>query len=102
VVLPDSVPREDWDAFVEFRRGTKFTPHAQQLAIDRLIELAGQGHPPGDVLRQSIMNGWRGLFPLKGSNHDQHNGNRQAGRGYGGGFAHALGHLEQMGAERNG
>jgi hypothetical protein len=32
------------------------------LKLDNLNE---QGHPPGQVLRQSVFNGWQGLFPIR-------------------------------------
>jgi hypothetical protein len=55
-------------AFVEYRKSIKapMTERAIQLAVKKLEDLA-----PGDpsaqtaILNQSVLNGWKGLFPLK-------------------------------------
>lgn len=39
--------------------------YAQKLAINRLAELAAQGHTPSAVLEQSIFNCWQGLFEVR-------------------------------------
>lgn len=67
-VLPADIPQAEWDAFVEMRRMTKhpMTDHAKRLAINDLRTiLAKHGHPFADVLNQSTLNNWRGLFALK-------------------------------------
>jgi hypothetical protein len=67
--LPDCIGREDWRAWCEFRRsiGPKapWTRKAAELGISALVELSALGHPPKLVIEQSILNGWKGLFPLK-------------------------------------
>ncbi len=38
---------------------------AQKLAIDELEKLKSQGHDPVACINQSILNGWKGIFPVK-------------------------------------
>jgi hypothetical protein len=66
-VLPDWVPREDWDAFVEMRKaiGHPLTGEGKKRAVKELSKLREQGNDPAAVLNASILNSWRGLFPLK-------------------------------------
>ncbi|UZV40779.1 hypothetical protein 12Stean4476_00017 [Erwinia phage Stean] len=75
--LPEWIPADAWVAFVEMRKAMgskgKLTPAAAKLIIKKLGELAAQGHPPGAVLEQSVMNNWRGVFELK----NQQAGGRQ-------------------------
>lgn len=65
--LPDFVPVETWTAFVDMRKKLKspLTEHAAKLAIGELEKLMAEGHRPRAVLEQSILNGWKGLFPIK-------------------------------------
>ena len=66
-VLPSHIPAEQWEGFVAMRRkiGHPLSPRAMSLAIAELDKLAADGWPPGDVLDQSTLNGWRGLFGIK-------------------------------------
>lgn len=65
---PDWISRERWAEFLEHRRAIKapMTDVAQKRALAVLAQYRMQGHDPNAVLEQSIVNGWRGLFPLKG------------------------------------
>ena len=45
------------------------TEVAQRRAITTLARLRDEGHAPEAVLNQSIVNGWKGVFPVK-----QHSG----------------------------
>lgn len=71
-VLPPDIPTDEWNAFVDMRKRIKkpMTDHAKGLAVKELRKLATQGHDPPDVLNQSILNSWQGLFALK----EQRNG----------------------------
>jgi len=64
--LPAFIPQEEWDAFVDMRlrKGT-ITNYAKKLIADKLAKLQAMGHDPGDVLRQSIERGWKGVFPIR-------------------------------------
>ena len=79
-VLPDWVPVENWQGFVEMRQrmnAKAWTPRAMKLAINELTKLRAEGYDPTAVLDQSVMNGWKGIFPLKGNQgNGNHNGNR--------------------------
>lgn len=76
--LPGWLPKQAWDDFRENRRKLRspMTPRAEELAIAKLDRLRAQGHDPQEVLDQSIMQGWKGLFPLG----DSENGSKNAGR----------------------
>lgn len=65
--LPDWVPVDSWNKFVEFRQIIKapLTIYGAELAVKQLEKLKSVGFDPQDVMEQSIMNGWRGLFPIK-------------------------------------
>ena len=66
--LPDWVPREEWDGFVEYRKKSKapLTDRAIKLCINDLDKLRKEGHNPASVLNQSVMRGWKGLFGING------------------------------------
>ena len=65
--LPDWMPVEAWDGFVEMRRKSKkpLTDRAAQLIVKKLASLRDQGDDPGEVLDRSTVNGWQGVFPMK-------------------------------------
>lgn len=75
VVVPDEhempawLPQEPWDSFVRMRRKSKepFTQDAVKLAIAKLGKMADAGQNVAEVLNQSTLNGWKGLFEIKGS-----------------------------------
>jgi uncharacterized protein YdaU (DUF1376 family) len=66
-VLPDWIPKEHWAAYEEMRNKIRkpMTDSARRMAVLKLDNLNEQGHPPGQVLRQSVFNGWQGLFPIR-------------------------------------
>jgi len=68
--LPDWVPAENWQAWIEFRRKIRkpLTDKAKELAVKKLDELRVQGNDPAQVLDQSVLNGWQGLFEIKAGN----------------------------------
>lgn len=78
VQLPDWIPRDPWDGFVEMRRQMKkpLGSRAIELTIRKLGELRIAGHAPGDVLDQSVERGWQGVFPIK----EMTNGSASIGR----------------------
>lgn len=54
--------------FVEFRKGIKkpMTEYAVELMVKKLAEMSKHNiRSAVDILNQSIMNGWQGIFPLK-------------------------------------
>jgi hypothetical protein len=67
VELPDWMPAKLWMDFVEHRRKAKapMTDIAQQRAISKLERMRADGQDIEAVVEQSIINGWKGLFPVK-------------------------------------
>lgn len=66
-VLPDWIAADDWDAFVEMRQKIRkpMTDKAKSLTVSKLDSLRRAGHPPDEVLKQSVMNSWQGVFPVR-------------------------------------
>lgn len=54
-------------AFMEFRKGIKkpMTEHAIDLLIKKLNGMTTDLYEQVEIINQSIMNGWQGIFPLK-------------------------------------
>ena len=50
------------------------TPRAEALAIAELTKLRTEGHNPADVIKQSIMRGWKGLFAINGNGQTKEKG----------------------------
>lgn len=73
-----SVPADAMKAFREHRVKIKapMTQRAEELMVGKLEDIHRQhGHDPTAVIEQSIMNGWRGVFPLKGDEDGRGNRN---------------------------
>lgn len=70
-VFPDPDPEliEAWNGYVAMRKKIKasLTDRATQLALNNLVKLSGGDRAKAiKILDQSVMNGWKGLFELKG------------------------------------
>ena len=67
--LPDWVPLESWQGFVEMRTKSKsaFTERAKTLLLAELLKLKEAGGDPVKILDQSTANGWKGVFAIKGN-----------------------------------
>jgi hypothetical protein len=67
VALPDWLPQEPWDAWLEVRKKNRApnTPRALRLAVAELARLKAAGNDPQAVLEQSTLRGWRGVFEIK-------------------------------------
>lgn len=65
--LPSFIDKEIWGSFLEVRRKMKvpMTDRAFDLLVKNLVKFRDEGQDPNLVLEQSIVNGWRGVFPLK-------------------------------------
>jgi hypothetical protein len=82
--LPDWVPKESWDAFVEMRKKLgPITDYAKRLLLVKLKKMVDAGAGTAEeILNQSIENSWKGLFRLqKERGIDDKNFQRQQGRG---------------------
>ena len=68
VVIPEWVPSEAWNGFLEMRKKIKkpLTDRGVALALKKLGQLRDEGHDPSAVLDQSVMSNYQGLFPVKG------------------------------------
>lgn len=66
-VLPDWVPKEHWDAWIEARTKSKKPPtdYAKKVAVGKLEELQKQGYAPDAVLKEAAFNNWSGLWAPK-------------------------------------
>lgn len=66
-VLPDWVPADSWQAFLEVRAKlrTPNTDSALSLLLRKLDKLRAEGFDAAEVLDQSTMRGWSGVFPVK-------------------------------------
>ncbi len=65
--IPDWIPKKEWADFLEMRKEIKspMTNNAIKLAINKLEKLKQEGYEPKDVLNESILNNWKGLFAIK-------------------------------------
>lgn len=63
-VLPDWMPKEAWQAWLEVRTKKKVpnTTRALQIAVGKLEALKAEGYQPGQVLDCAIEKGWRGIY----------------------------------------
>ncbi len=68
--IPSWLNPKDWNDFLAFRKSIRapMNPVAQTRAIAELERLRTEGNDPSDVISQSIVNGWKGLFPVKRAN----------------------------------
>lgn len=69
--LPAWLPADAWAELVEHRRQLKapMTELAKTKAIKKLDKLRQEGSDPSAVIEQTIVNGWKGVFPVKGNVH---------------------------------
>ena len=70
VKIPEWLDPKDWNDYVEHRReiSSPMSPSAQKKILAELERLRTEGNDPVRVIDQSIINRWKGLFPIKGSN----------------------------------
>lgn len=64
VPLPDWIPAESWNGYLEMRALKKrpMSPRAMQLALSTLQQFHSEGEDIGRVLDNSTVHGWIGLF----------------------------------------
>lgn len=79
VVLPPGLLTDTWRAFRDHRQRMRapLTRHAEQLLLGKLVKLGLEGYDLNAVVEQSIERGWKGLFPLNGSQADASAGIRE-------------------------
>ena len=66
-VLPDWVPVEAWNGFVEMRRQTRkpMTDRAKVLLLSKLERMRQSGHDAGTLLDQSTLSSWTSVYEPK-------------------------------------
>jgi len=64
-IMPDFIDKEVWEAFLEMRKKKKDIPttYGEKLLFGELEKIRLSGDDPNEVLKKSIMNGWKGIFP---------------------------------------
>ena len=64
--IPDWIPIQPWEAYLKHRKHkrAKVTPEAAEGLIEKLLEFKKQGEDITAILKQSVTNGWTGLFPV--------------------------------------
>lgn len=80
-VLPEDIPAEPWDGWVEMRKGIGKSPgpRACALAVSELRRLRDdEGWPPGVVLNHCTMNSYQGIFPPKRGQSNERSSNPTA------------------------
>lgn len=67
IEIPEWIPLEEFEEYKKMRIKIKkpMTDKAIDLAIKKLETLKSEGDDPKEVLEQSILNSWQGLFPIK-------------------------------------
>ena len=75
--VPDDLLNDAILAFIDFRKKIKapMTDHAVDLTIKKLNGMTNDNDEKIRILNQSIMNGWKGVFPLKETDQRQVRGN---------------------------
>lgn len=65
--LPEFINPKTWKDFLDMRKEIKkpATQKAQELLVKELTKFHEQGQDPNAILEESIINSWRGVFPLK-------------------------------------
>lgn len=82
VELPPSIPASSWSDWIAYRRSRKLTNNEATVKaqVSKLNEWAEAGYDPGQIINESITNGWSGLFEPKApanTNQPRGNGNGQ-------------------------
>ena len=78
-VLPEWVPAQAWNAFVEMRKTIKkpLTEWGKHLAVLDLQRISGSsGDTPEEILNESTYKNYQGLFPVKRDGGGNGSGNR--------------------------
>lgn len=101
-IIPDWIPAEEWKGFIDMRKRIRkpMTDRAVQLAISTLEKLKSQGEDVAQVLNQSVMKSYTGLFPVKGNNGGMGQGLPQPSIQASKGAAGALARAEELRRQR--
>jgi len=66
-VLPSWLDKNLWNKFLAHRKSLRspMNNHAQELAFKKLDDFRLLGQDPNEIISQSILSGWKGLFEAK-------------------------------------
>lgn len=65
--LPDWMPADDWNAYVEMRQKIRkpMTDHAKDLAVKKLARFRDAGEDPAELLQAATLGSWQGIYSLR-------------------------------------
>ena len=81
IVLPDWIPKETWDIFLEVRKAKKCpnTARALNMLINKMSKFRDRGIDIKEEMERSILNGWKDIYePRKGNNYGQTGRSKQS------------------------
>lgn len=63
-IVPDWVPKQAWEEYLKMRKRIKrpITEYAKSLAVKKLERLVKEGYSAEDVLNESTLRCWTGIF----------------------------------------
>lgn len=81
VVVPDFISKDIWEEFLDHRKSIRspMSEIAQKKAFKVLEKLKEEGQDVEKVVNNSIVNGWKGLFPIKEITYGKVNSNSRNG-----------------------
>ena len=84
IQIPDWIPVDAWNDFVDSRKKLRkpLTQGAIKLAISTLSKLKLEGNDPKEVIEQSILSGYSGLFPVNKGKQSITDQNRAVGEAF--------------------
>ena len=84
IQIPDWIPVDAWNDFVDSRKKLRkpLTQGAIKLAISTLSKLKSEGNDPKEVIEQSILSGYSGLFPVNRGKQSITDQNRAVGEAF--------------------
>jgi len=62
ILVPIFIDGDLWMEFVAHKGGSKFTQRSAKMVVNKLTTWHGDGHDVNEILRTTIMNGWKGVF----------------------------------------
>lgn len=93
ISLPIWLSPKDWRDYLYHRQFLKspLSKIAEKRALNALSKLKDQGFDPSEVINQTIINNWKGLFPIGKGNNNRENSVSRAFRKFSEGIARPKG-----------
>lgn len=78
--VPEWMPAEQWNAYHDMRDRMRKRPtaHAVSLMIGKLQDWRAKGHDPGEILDNSTLNNWTGIFEPKANDNGKRNEHKRS------------------------